>query len=58
MSFNAANSDVRLRFLDHDDAHVDVFLDELRLCHAVKFSTTAGNTIEVHEFVPHKNPGC
>ncbi len=49
VSFNAANSDVRLRFLDHDDAHVDVFLDELRLCHAVKFSTTAGDTIEVHE---------
>lgn len=37
VAFNGANSDVRLRFLDADDSHVDVFLDELRLCHAVAF---------------------
>lgn len=41
-AFNGANSDVRLRFLEHDDVHVDVFLDELSLCHRVRWSGFAG----------------
>lgn len=47
VAFNGANSDVRLRFLDADDSHVDVFLDELRLCHAVPFrpELAEGDTI-------------
>lgn len=47
VAFNGANSDVRLRFLDDDDSHVDVFLDELRLCHTVTFRPTLaeGDTI-------------
>ena len=42
VEFNAANSDIRMRFLDTDDSHVDVFLDELRLCHAVKWGRSPG----------------
>jgi len=42
-SFNAANSDIRMRFLDTDDSHIDVFLDELRLCHAVKWGRSPGD---------------
>jgi hypothetical protein len=41
-AFNAANSDIRMRFLDSDGSHVDVFLDELRLCHAVKWGRSPG----------------
>jgi hypothetical protein len=41
-AFNAANSDTRMRFLDSDGSHVDVFLDELRLCHAVKWGRSPG----------------
>ncbi|HWM33074.1 MAG TPA: hypothetical protein VNR36_02430 [Pseudolysinimonas sp.] len=40
--FNGANSDIRLRFLDADDSHVDVFLDELRLCHAIRWGRHPG----------------
>ena len=43
VEFNAANSDIRMRFLDTDDSHVDVFLDELRLCHAVKWGRSPGD---------------
>ena len=32
-----------MRFLDADDSHVDVFLDELRLCHAVKWGRSPGD---------------
>ena len=42
-AFNAANSDIRMRFLDGDDSHIDVFLDELRLCHAVKWGRSPGD---------------
>jgi hypothetical protein len=42
-AFNAANSDIRLRFIDVDDSHVDVFLDELRLCHAVRWGRSPGD---------------
>ncbi len=42
-AFNAANSDIRMRFLDTDDSHIDVFLDELRLCHAVKWGRSPGD---------------
>lgn len=47
VAFNGANSDVRLRFLDTDESHVDVFLDELRLCHAVSFrpDLSEGDTV-------------
>ena len=31
-----------MRFLDTDDSHIDVFLDELRLCHAVKWGRSPG----------------
>lgn len=41
--FNGANSDIRLRFLEADDSHVDVFLDELRLCHAVRWGRDPGS---------------
>lgn len=52
VAFNGANSDVRLRFLDADDSHVDVFLDELRLCHAVPFRTLSdGDTIPLPELL-------
>ncbi len=43
VEFNAANSDIRMRFLDTDDSHVDVFLDELRLCHAIKWGRSPGD---------------
>jgi hypothetical protein len=33
--FNQANGYTRLRFFDADESHVDVFLDELRLCHVI-----------------------
>ena len=42
VEFNAANSDIRMRFLDSDDSHIDVFLDELRLCHAIKWGRSSG----------------
>jgi hypothetical protein len=41
--FNGANSDTRLRYLDADDSHVDVFLDELRLCHVVRWGRFPGD---------------
>lgn len=44
-AFNGANSDVRLRFLEEDDVHVDVFLDELSLCHRVRWTLTGSETI-------------
>jgi hypothetical protein len=43
IAFNAANSDIRMRFLDADGSHVDVFLDELRLCHAIKWGRSPGD---------------
>ena len=53
VAFNAANSDIRMRFLDTDDSHIDVFLDELRLCHAVKWgrSPGEGNTLPLPELL-------
>lgn len=38
--FNRMNSSVRLRYLDEDGAHLDVFIDELRLCHVVSWRKT------------------
>jgi hypothetical protein len=38
--FNRMNGYVRLRYFDVDDSHVDVFLDELRLCHVVNWRKT------------------
>jgi hypothetical protein len=29
------NGSVRLRFFDDDESHLDVFIDEMRLCHVV-----------------------
>ena len=42
-----------MRFLDTDDSHIDVFLDELRLCHAVKWgrSPGEGNTLPLPELL-------
>jgi hypothetical protein len=33
--FNRVNGSVRLRYADADGSHLDVFVDELRLCHVV-----------------------
>jgi hypothetical protein len=33
--FNMMNGSVRLRFFDDDESHLDVFIDEMRLCHLV-----------------------
>ena len=38
--FNRMNGYIRLRYFDNDDSHVDVFLDELRLCHLVRWRKT------------------
>lgn len=38
--FNRMNGYIRLRYFDTDDSHVDVFLDELRLCHLVQWRKT------------------
>lgn len=35
--FNRMNGYIRLRYFDTDGSHVDVFLDELRLCHLVQW---------------------
>lgn len=35
--FNRMNGYIRLRYFDADGSHVDVFLDELRLCHLVRW---------------------
>jgi len=55
--FNAMNGDVRLRYFDQDESHVDVFVDELRLCHVVSWrrSLQPGmSTIPVVELVLSK----
>jgi hypothetical protein len=33
--FNQMNGSTRLRYFDEDDSHLDVFVDELRLCHVI-----------------------
>ena len=38
--FNRMNGYIRLRYFDTDGSHVDVFLDELRLCHLVQWRKT------------------
>lgn len=38
--FNRMNGYTRLRYFDTDSSHVDVFLDELRLCHVVNWRKT------------------
>ena len=38
--FNRMNGYIRLRYFDTDESHVDVFLDELRLCHLVQWRKT------------------
>jgi hypothetical protein len=35
--FNRMNGSVRMRYFDDDGAHLDVFVDELRLCHLVSW---------------------
>jgi hypothetical protein len=42
--FNRMNGSTRLRYLDEDGTHLDVFVDELRLCHVVAWrrALTAG----------------
>jgi hypothetical protein len=35
--FNRMNGSVRLRYFDADGSHLDVFIDELRLCHAIEW---------------------
>jgi hypothetical protein len=34
------NGYMRLRYFDEDESHVDVFVDELRLCHVVSWRRT------------------
>jgi hypothetical protein len=36
--FNRMNGSVRMRYFDTDGAHLDVFVDELRLCHVVSWA--------------------
>ncbi|HEX8007208.1 MAG TPA: hypothetical protein VF482_12345 [Trebonia sp.] len=36
--FNRMNGSIRLRYFDADETHLDVFVDELRLCHVVDWS--------------------
>jgi hypothetical protein len=36
--FNRMNGSVRMRYFDTDGAHLDVFVDELRLCHLITWS--------------------
>lgn len=38
--FNRMNGYIRLRYFDEDGSHVDVFLDELRLCHLIRWRKT------------------
>jgi hypothetical protein len=35
--FNLMNGAIRRRYVDEDGSHVDVFVDELRLCHVVSW---------------------
>jgi hypothetical protein len=35
--FNRMNGSTRLRYLDEDGTHLDVFVDELRLCHVISW---------------------
>ncbi|MFI7588384.1 hypothetical protein ACIB24_15045 [Spongisporangium articulatum] len=38
--FNRAHGAERMRYLDADGSHLDVFVDELRLCHLVRWGTS------------------
>lgn len=49
--FNRMNGYIRLRYFDTDSSHVDVFLDELRLCHLIRWrkSLVVGEaTLPIH----------
>ncbi len=41
--FNLMNGSERLRYLDEDGAHVDVFLGEMRLCHVIEWRKALGH---------------
>jgi hypothetical protein len=36
-AFNRMNGSTRLRYFDEDGSHLDVFVDELRLCHVISW---------------------
>lgn len=38
--FNIMNGSVRLRFFDDDGSHLDVFVDEMRLCHPITWGSS------------------
>jgi hypothetical protein len=38
--FNRMNGSVRMRYFDQDESHLDVFVDELRLCHVIGWRKT------------------
>ncbi|MCU1579565.1 MAG: hypothetical protein JWP19_1769 [Rhodoglobus sp.] len=49
--FNRINGYIRLRYFDADSSHVDVFLDELRLCHLIQWRKTlvaGAPTLPIH----------
>jgi hypothetical protein len=35
--FNQTNGEFRMRYYDTDDTHLDVFVDEMRLCHVISW---------------------
>ncbi|MFL6098751.1 MAG: hypothetical protein ACJ71T_02215 [Actinomycetales bacterium] len=38
--FNMMNGSMRLRFFDEDSSHLDVFVDEMRLCHPIMWGSS------------------